>query len=158
MDFISFEHLQSFVGNTALSGEKGEGVVVKNVKYVDRYGKQLFVKLVSQDFAEIQKQRLPKDPNKPLTIEQEFVNTYLTIARIEKMLHKLVDENIIDENYSIEDMGVILKSLGGRIYKDLMKEESDYLPENYEQQNLRKAIGSKLPKIVKELINDAILF
>jgi hypothetical protein len=153
-EYISFEHLQSFIGKTELGGKKGEGIIVKNIKYNDKYGNQLFVKLVSDEFAEIQKQKLPKDPYKKLIAEQKFINTYLTSARVEKILHKLVDENIIDENYGLEDMSIILKSLGLKIYEDLIKEEIDYLPENYEQKNLRKAIGSKIPQIVKEIIKE----
>jgi hypothetical protein len=71
------------------------------------------------------------------------------------MLHKIVDEGIIEADFGIEDMGTILKNLGGRIYDDILKEESDSLPENYEVQLLRKAIGSKLPHIVKDLLRAA---
>lgn len=151
--YISFEHLMSFVGKSEMAINYGEGIVVKNVDYKDRYGNQMFVKLVHEDFIEIQKQKAPKDPNKPLTVEQEFVNMCLTNARVNKLLHKLVDENIIAENFGIEDMGVILKNLGNRVYEDIIKEESDSLPENYDIQLLRKAISSKLPKIVKEIIS-----
>ena len=64
-EFISYEHLMSFVGksNMTLEPNTGEGIVVKNVSYFDRYNKQMFVKLVSEKFAEVQKQRLPKNPN-----------------------------------------------------------------------------------------------
>ena len=152
-EYISFDHLMSFVGQSEMAVDFGEGVVAKNVDYKDRYGHQMFVKLVHADFIEVQKQKAPKDPNKPVTIEQEFVNMCLTKARVDKLLHKLVDEGIIDKDFGIEDMGVILKNLGSRVYEDILKEENDSLPENYEVQVLRKAIGSKLPLIVKEIIN-----
>jgi hypothetical protein len=151
--YISFDHLMSFVGKSDMAINYGEGIVVKNVDYKDRYGKQVFVKLVHADFTEIQKQKAPKDPNRPITAEQEFVNMCLTTARVDKLLHKLVDEGILEEGFGIEDMRTILTNLGGRIYDDIIKEESDSLPENYEVQSLRKAIGSKLPKIVKDIIN-----
>lgn len=150
-EYISFEHLMSFVGQSDMAVTFGEGIVVKNVSYKDRYGHQVFVKLVHEDFAEIQKQKKPKDPS-VITQEQVFVNTYLVEARVDKMLHKLVDEGILDENFGIEDMGMILKNLNTRIYDDLIKEESDYLPAEYEDKLLRKAIGGKLPKIVKQIL------
>jgi hypothetical protein len=152
-EYISFEHLMSFVGQSEMAVDYGEGVVVKNVDYKDRYGHQVFVKLVHEDFAEIQKQKKPKDPS-VITQEQVFVNTYLVEARVDKMLHKLVDEDILDENFGIEDMGTILKNLNVRLYDDLLKEESDYLPAEYENKLLRKAIGGKLPKIVKQILNN----
>lgn len=152
--YISFEHLQSFVGKSEMAVDYGEGIVVKNFDYKDRYGNQLFVKLVCDEFREIQKQKAPKDPNRPITIEQEFVDTCLTKARVYKLLHKLVDENILEESFGIEDMGTILKNLGSRVYEDILKEESEMLPKDYEVQLIRKAIGGRLPKIVKDIISE----
>lgn len=156
--YQSFEHLQSFVGRTDLGGklgeiETGEGVVVKNYDYKDRYGRQVFVKLVTDAFREIQSQKAPKNPNRPQTVESEFVSTYLTEARVEKMIHKLVDEGILDEAFGIEDIGTILKNLGNRIKDDLLKEELDSLPKDYEEKELGRAIGKLLPTQVKNIIN-----
>lgn len=153
-EYISFEHLLSFVGQSDMAINAGEGIVVKNVNYKDKYGNQVFVKLVSDEFRETQKQKAPKDPNRALSVEQEFINMTVTKARVDKLLHKLVDEGVLENNFGIEDMGLILKNLGGRIYEDIIKEESDSLPENYEVQILRKAIGGLLPKIVKEILNE----
>lgn len=152
--YISFEHLMEFVGKSDMAVNFGEGIVVKNAKYRDKYGHQCFVKLVHEDFTEVQKQKLPKDPNRPATPEQEFANMCVTKARVDKMIHKLVDEGILESNFGIEDMRLILNNLGNRIYEDIRKEESDSLPEGYEVQVLRKAIGSKIPLIVKEIISN----
>lgn len=152
--YISFEHLMSFVGKSDMAINYGEGIVVKNTKYKDRNGEQCFVKLVHEEFVEIQKQKPPKDPNRPATPEQEFANMCVTNARVDKMLHKLVDEGIIESDFGIEDMRLILSNLGNIIYEDILKEESDSLPENYEVQALRKAIGSKIPQIVKNIISN----
>jgi len=152
--YISFEHLMEFVGKSDMAVNLGEGIVVKNVKYRDKYGCQCFVKLVHEDFTEVQKQKPPKDPNRPATPEQEFANMCVTKARVDKMLHKLVDEGILAVDFGIEDMRLILSNLGTRIYEDIIKEESDSLPEGYEIQSLRKAIGSKIPQIVKEIISN----
>jgi len=152
--YISFEHLMSFVGKSDMAVNFGEGIVVKNVKYRDKYGHQCFVKLVHEEFAETQKQKPPKDPNRPATPEQEFANMCVTKARVDKMLYKLVDEGILESDFGIEDMRLILSNLGTRIYEDILKEESDSLPEGYEIQALRKAIGSKIPQIVKDIIGN----
>lgn len=156
-EYQGFEHLQSFVGQSKLGGnlngiETGEGIVVKNVNYQDRFGNQLFVKLVTDKFREVQKQKAPKDPQSP--IEIQFINNFLTAARVEKLLHKLVDENIIDESFGIGDMGTILKNLGNRVYDDMLKEEKDSLPEDFKEKDIKKSIGKKLPLIVKEIINN----
>src|SRR5690606_27169428 len=115
------------------------------------HGNQVFVKLVSDEFREVKKQKPPKDPSK-ISEEQMFVNTTVTEARVDKFLHKLVDEGILDENWGIEDMGVILKNLGKVILDDIIKEESDMLPKDYDRKLVKKSIGKTLPKIVKEII------
>lgn len=153
--YQSFEHLQSFVGRTNIGGrlgdvEQGEGVVIKNVDYIDRYGRQVFVKLVTDAFREVQKQKPAKDP-KTLTPEQLFVNTCVTEARVEKILYKLVDEGILEESFGIEDMGDILKNMNVKIYEDIMKEEAEML-EEYEDKQIRKAIGRKLPQMVRGML------
>lgn len=150
--YISFEHLESFIGKTVLGVDGGEGIVVKNVDYQDQYGKQLFVKLVSDSFREVQKQKAPKDPNFK-SAEQSAVESVLTKARVEKMIYKLIDEDILDEHFGIEDMGTILKQLGSRVYEDIAKEEYDVI-KNYEEKDIRRVIGKTLPQSVKQIIKE----
>jgi len=156
--YVSFEHLQSLVGRSsyAVNAAGGEGIVVKNVNFRDQYGKQTFMKLVSEEFREMQPQKAPRDPNAVETVETAFVKTYLTEARVDKLLRKLVDEAIIPEAFGLEDMGVILRELGGRVYDDLLKEESADLPADFDEKGLRKAIGRVLPVLVREIINGEV--
>ncbi|MBM7598261.1 hypothetical protein JOC34_000618 [Virgibacillus halotolerans] len=144
-EFQSLDHINSFVGESKL-GDIGEGVVVKNYNYKDKFGDQVFTKIVSDQFAEkaqTKKQKLPQNTNEL----DDFVDTYLTKPRVEKMLHKLVDEGILDEEYDISDTGVILKNSGSRIIDDILEEESDSLIKI-----VKKKIGKKYPSVVKEVI------
>lgn len=155
--YESFEHLQSFVGKTALGGklgdiETGEGIVVKNPDYVDRFGNQIFVKLVTDAFREVQSQKAPKNPVIELTQEQTFVNQTVTDARVEKFLHKFVDEGILDEHFGIEDMGLILRNMNPRITEDILKEERELLAEEYDEKQLSKAVARKVAMTVKKLL------
>lgn len=155
--YQSFEHLQSFVGRTDLGGklgdlDTGEGIVVKNVDYRDRFGNQMYVKLVTDAFREVQKQKAPKDPKIELTQEQVFVQQVVTEARIEKLLHKFVDEGILDEVFGIEDMGTILKNMNPRIIEDILKEERDMLPEEYDPKQLSKAVARTVANTCKRLL------
>ena len=153
-EFISFEHLMSFVGksNMTLEPNTGEGIVVKNVGYFDKYGRQMFVKLVSDKFAEVQKQKLPKNPNIDSPVI-ELVKSVLTKPRVEKIMYKLVDEGLLKEDYAIEDMGLILRSLGSKVYDDIMKEESDLFAE-YEEDKIKRICGKNLPNIVKLILKE----
>jgi hypothetical protein len=153
--FVSFEHLMSFVGKSDITLEPntGEGVVVKNVNYFDERSKeQIFVKLVSERFAEIQKQKLPKNPNVNDGVT-ELIKTVLTKPRVEKIMYKLVDEELLKEDYAIEDMGIILKALGSRVYEDIMKEESDLFGE-YEEDKIKRTIGKNIPTVVKAVLKE----
>lgn len=152
--YISFEHLMSFVGKSELTLEPntGEGVVVKNVKYKDRYNRQVFVKLVSEKFAEVQKQKLPKNPNVNLK-EITLVKSVLTQARVEKLMHKLIDEGLLKKDYTIENMGDILKLLGSRVYDDIMKEEGDMFVD-YEGANIKRIVGKNLPNVIKSILKE----
>jgi intein/homing endonuclease len=151
--FISFEHLMSFVGksNMSLVPDEGEGIVVKNINYKDNYGNQMFVKLVSERFAEIQPQKLPKNPNGDILIP--IVKSVLTKARVDKNILKLVDEGLLVADYSIQNMGDILKALGNRLYEDIMKEESE-LFEGFEENHIKRIVGKNIPNVVKEVLKE----
>lgn len=156
--YKSFEHLESFIGQTKLGGqfgdkEMGEGIVVKNVDYKDRFGKQMFVKLVSDEFAEVQQQKKAKDPNRAKSGEMIFVELTVVEPRVEKLLHKFVDEGFLHSNFGIEDMGLILRHMGNAIFDDIMAEEFDMLPVPFDEKAVRKSIGKRLPVIVKNIIN-----
>lgn len=153
-EYISFEHLLSFVGksNLSLTPNSGEGVVVKNVNYTDNYGNQCFVKLVSEAFAEIQKQKLPKDPSQ-LDVVMSLVQSVLTKPRVEKILLKKVDEGELNSEFGIEDMGKILKLITSEIFNDCIKEESEVF-ENKDMDSIRKAFGKYTPVVVKEVLKD----
>lgn len=152
--YISFEHLMSFVGKSNLTEVQntGEGIVVKNVNYKDEHGNQMFVKLVSEKFAEVQKQKLPKNPNIDFELIEK-IKSVLTKARVEKIIYKLVDEEVLQENYSIKSMGIILKALGSRVLEDIMKEERELFI-NDEENKIKKIIGKNIPTIVKEILKE----
>lgn len=154
-EFISYEHMSSFIGKSNITKypDTGEGIVVKNVNYKDKYGKQCFVKLVSEKFAEVQKQKLPKNPNIN-NKEIEIIKSILTKPRVDKLMHKLVDEDLLTkEEFCIENMGKLLKLLGERVVEDMLKEESDIL-NNIEEKQLKRQTGKILPLVIKDVLKD----
>jgi hypothetical protein len=147
-----FAFLESFNGQSLLNPEvKAEGIVVKNVNYKTSHGEQIFTKIVSKEFAEIVRQPLAKAPMPP-SEERKFVDTFMTVARIEKLMHKMVDEGIVKE-LAIEDMGIILRTIGGQIYQDMIDEEIDELPIEFDEKSIKKAIGKVLPIYVKQILS-----
>jgi hypothetical protein len=140
LEFAEIE--KRYVGKSVLAAA-GEGVVVKNET-------GLYAKIVSDSFREMVKQPKARDP-KTLPQESVFVSTFLTSARVEKMLHKLVDEGLLHENFGIEDMGTILKELSPRLKDDMLEEEGEAL-EGHDEKALSRSIGRVLPVYVKEIL------
>lgn len=146
-EFQSLEHIMEFVGKSQLAPDGiGEGVVIKNYSYTDRFGNQIFTKIVTKSFQEtnggkVKEFKVSKDP---LT---SFIEDTVTEARVEKMLHKLVDEGKLKEDYAIEDMGTILKLLGSSVYEDVMKEEADTLAKV-----IKNRVGRAVPNVVKSVL------
>lgn len=83
-----------------------------------------------------------------------FVEQYVTLARVEKFLYKLIDEGVLEETFGVKDMGAILKNLNLRIHEDLLKEEADSLPDGYDEKELRKVISKVIPLFVKEIFSE----
>lgn len=154
-NFISYEHIVSFIGksNTTKEKDTGEGVVVKNCNYFDRYGNQVFVKLVSDKFAEVQKQKLPKNPNME-DKEVAIIKSVVTKARVEKIMLKLVDEDILTrDDFAIESMGKLLNLLKSRVLEDVIKEENEILV-SLEERQLQRRVWQVLPLLVKEIVKE----
>jgi hypothetical protein len=128
-EFISWDHVRSFVGKTDLGGKYGEGVVVKNMTKLNNPNTRLpfYTKIVGEKFAE------KKDHVKTIDTEalserqraQDLTATIVTEARVTKLLHKLVDNGIVPENWDETNMGDIAKNLPRNLYEDCVKEEKD---------------------------------
>lgn len=154
-EFASLEHLMNFIGksNKTLEPNTDEGIVIKNVSYFNKYGRQCFVKLVSDAFKEVKKQRVTKSSKEMPKGYLELMSV-LTKARIDKILYKIVDEGIIsDDDICIENMGNLLKIINNLTYDDILKEESDIIGK-FDQKEIRKMIGKKLPLIIKEILKE----
>lgn len=153
--FISFEHLESHVGKTELGGmigtqSTGEGIVVKN------YSKQGFAKMVTEAFREVH--RGAKEYKKPVELGAEalFARETVTPARIEKMMFKLKDEQVLAPDLEIEDMGNILKVIIPALIEDIVKEEGDQLPEGYDSKILSKAVSRVVPPVVRVMLTERV--
>lgn len=141
--FISWEHLKWFVGKTDLGGESGEGIVVKNMTRLNDPNTMLpfYTKIVADKFAE--KKSIKKFDEGKLERRaklQSIVESVVTEGRVRKLVHKMVDEGVIPENWDEHNMGDIAKNIGREVYYDCVKEE----PETVEQ------IGDLFGKLANE--------
>lgn len=129
--FISWEHTLSFIGHTELGGQYGEGIVIKNMTKLNGNNTRLpfYVKIVGEKFQEVQKRREPKvisaEEMRAREENEALAKTIVTDARVRKILHKMVDEDILPEDWNENHMGVVAKNLTRLVYEDCIKEEND---------------------------------
>lgn len=130
--FISWEHVRSFVGQSDIALNLGEGVVIKNqTKLNDPNDRSPFVlKIVGEHFKERRRIRHVEkilDPQKLKEKERvrEIVYSIVTPRRVEKELFKMRDEGLLPDKLQPQDLKVISKHLPKRIYDDCLKEEKE---------------------------------
>ena len=87
-----------------------------------------------------------------MTPSQKFIAETLTDARAHKMILKFRDENRLPEAIDFNHFGQIAKPLGQALWNDIMEEEADNLPIDFDEKEARKALNKKVPTYVKELI------
>ena len=79
----------------------------------------------------------------------ELAKTVVTRQRVQKMLYKLVDEGVIPENFSRQDIPAIFQHLPSAIYYDCLKEEPEVVNRIEKFSKLSSEISRSL---VKEII------
>lgn len=153
--FQSIEHCMSFVGQTKMGGEYGEGIVIKNMNTLNSDSRlPFYVKIVGDKFAERHTCRVKTiDPEKARAYGQELelVSSVVTRARVEKLINKFVDEGIIEEDWDLSSMGTIAKNLGKRLYEDCVKEANDVVSQCENFGRMANSIGMR---IVKEIAQE----
>jgi hypothetical protein len=97
-EFQSWEHIYSFLGQTKLGGEYGEGIVVKNMSKINNPNCRLpfYIKIVCQQFTETKGVKEQKAINLEEQVNKEhrleLVKSIVTKERITKTLHKMVGQ------------------------------------------------------------------
>ena len=129
-EFQGWDHVRQFM-NSSRYGDSQEGVVVKNqdmLAFVEDAAIPSYIKLVNQEFTETKAHSHKEvDPNKVAARAnaQEVMSQVVTEARVRKEIHKMVDEGLLPEEITPQDMKTIAQYLPKRIYDDCVKEEPE---------------------------------
>ena len=96
----------------------GEGIVIKNYNFYNKYGRQTWAKIVSSEFKEKHSKAMgaPEIKGKKI-IEVEIAKKYVTKALCEKIKSKIELDN---DGFNSKDIPRLLNT----IYYDVIKEES----------------------------------
>lgn len=132
--FISWEHLMSLVGNTEMGAEpNGEGIVVKSQDRLDNKSSHTpaYIKIVHEKFSEIHDHKKEISPEKlaQLEAEREKVASIVTARRIEKLIQKMIEDNILPADWDEKDLKTISKNLPKMCFEDCRKEEPEIFNE-----------------------------
>jgi len=146
------EQLDEFVGKSCL-GEEGEGVVIKNFDFINKFGENQFAKIVTQRFRE--KNALTFGGNSKHSecyLEQYFVNKFMTLARVQKTMQKA---EAIKGRLDMEHTPMIIQMS----YHDLLTEEVWEIAKKNGVIDFRKFKGlcaQKSKQIFHDILHDDI--
>lgn len=119
-------------------GGLGEGVVLKNYSYKNKYGRQTWAKLITNEF----KEKHHKEMGAPLVlgtklIEDEIVDEYLTE-------HFILKEKAKIENEKGEWQSKFIPMLLGIVYYELIKEEMWNILKKHKNPKINFSLLNKL--------------
>jgi hypothetical protein len=131
--FISWDHVNTFLGRSDMNAEPtGEGIVIKSQDRLDNISSKTpsYVKIVTKEFSEVHKSKEHNfDPEK-FNREQEIlakVGEIVTKRRIEKLLQKLIEDEIIPSNFDEHNLKEIAQNLPRLAFDDCVKEEPEFV-------------------------------
>lgn len=111
------EEIKRFVG-LSLLGERGEGVVLKNPTFRDKFGNHNYAKIVTESFKEDNGITFGGNNKHSETYwELYIVNKYMTLPRIEKIMNKI--QPLIEEKLDMQHC----PRIAGTAYHDMLTEE-----------------------------------
>lgn len=100
-EFVSWEHCFGFA-NSPFYGKQQEGIVIKNQTALEEGRKPYVLKYVNKEFDESIIHRRKRRPDaakrrKEREVAEEYIRMIVTKARVQKLLHKLMDEGALPE-------------------------------------------------------------
>ena len=106
------DDIKKFAGMSML-GDKGEGIVVKNMTFVNNFGDKTWGKYVTQEFKEDNAVTFGGNNKHSEAYEETYyMNKFMTLARVQKVLHKLESkEGKLSEKHIPQIMGTCFHDL-----------------------------------------------
>lgn len=131
---------------------KGEGIVIKNYNFYNKYKRQTWAKIVTIEF----KEKHTKAMGCPTVeidkmIEEKIVEDFCTTSFIEKEFAKIVNDN---DGWSSKCIPMLL----GRVFSELVKEESWNIIKKFKNptinyKTLNTLVINKIKQVKSEIFN-----
>jgi len=111
------EQLMEFVGKSTI-GVEGEGIVLKNEEFIDKFGDNTYAKIVTQNFKENNGITFGGNNKHSDTYHEMWVvNKFMTLARVQKIMQKL--QPLEEKKLDLEHIPRIINTA----YHDMLTEE-----------------------------------
>lgn len=117
IDNPTIEQINEWVGKSDF-GDRGEGVVIKNFNFVDKFGNRHYAKVVTQSFKEDNAVAFGGNNRHSDTYWEVYVmNKYITLPRVQKIMNKI--QPTIEEKLDMKHIPRIM----GTVFHDMLTEE-----------------------------------
>jgi hypothetical protein len=147
------EALKEFVGKSQF-GDRGEGIVIKNLGFRNKFGDVVFAKIVTESFKEDNAVVFGGNNKHSDTYYEVYVvNKYITLPRVKKIMDKLQPQ--IDERLDMKHIPRICES----VYHDMITEEGYAITKDVPKLDfnvLRRIAFKKAKQIYVDVLNDTI--
>ena len=127
----------------------GEGIVIKNYDFINKYGRQVWAKVVTSEFKcrDSKEFRHKNKLGEFNTIENQIVDCYVTEAFVEKTKAKILNQR--ETGWRAEYTAELL----GRCFSELIKEESFNMVKKFKMPTIDyKKLNSILVSKAKQVI------
>lgn len=128
----------------------GEGIVIKNYDYTNRFGRTIWAKIIASEFKEKKNIKVTNKTESLNNVENTIVNEFITSALVEKEYSKIITENnMVWENK-------FNSKLLGMVYYSLIDEEMWNILKKYKNctinfKLLHKLVDDKVKNIKSDL-------
>jgi hypothetical protein len=127
---------------------KGEGIVIKNYDYTNRFGRQTWGKIVTNEFKEKHHKEMGAPlVNNTISIEEKIVEKFLTDAYVSKEYEKIVNEHQGWHNK-------FLPRLFGVVFHEFIRDEMHAILKEHKKPTINfKWLFQLVVRKCKELVN-----
>lgn len=147
------EQLKELCGQSKV-GEVGEGIVIKNFDFVNKWGRTEYAKLVTEKFKEVNAITFGGNNKHSESYWEMFiVNKYLTLGRVQKVMNKI--QPLIDKRLDLEHT----PRIAGTVIHDMITEEAYEIFKKVpvvDNNRLRRLAMKKAVQIYHDILNNDI--
>jgi hypothetical protein len=155
-DFINptLQELTAFVEEQSIYGDRREGIVIRNMDFVNQFGDKCNAKLVSEGFMEDNGVTFGGNNKFSECYWEQYVsNKYITLERVQKIMNKIQPE--INEKLDMKHIPRIMST----VYHDMIQEEMWEIVNKAESINFRtleRICNKKAKQVYCDLLTNQI--